>query len=93
MHLSDFPNIAKQLFIEKNGYIDPNTISYGSHKKLWWQCNVSSNHIWETEVRCRTKRSYGCPYCKGKLPSINYIINMKAIRLSLFLPSFIGFYT
>ena len=77
MYLSDFPNVAKQLFIEKNGYIDPNTISYGSHKKLWWQCNVSSDHIWETEVRCRTKRNYGCPYCKGKLPSSNYNLAAK----------------
>ena len=68
MKLSDFPNIAKQLCVEKNGFIDPQKISYGSHKKLWWQCDISNDHIWETEVRCRTKRNHGCPYCKCKIP-------------------------
>ena len=53
MKLSDFPNIANQLSVEKNG-ISIQTISYGSHK-LWWQCDISNDHIWETEVRCKTK--------------------------------------
>ena len=57
MKLSDFPNIANQLCLEKNDFIDPKKISYGSHKKLWWQCDISNDHIWETEVRCRTKRN------------------------------------
>ncbi len=72
MKLSDFPIIANQLCVQKNGFIDPKNISYGSHKKLWWQCDISNDHIWETEVRCRTKRNHGCPYCKGKRPSSSY---------------------
>lgn len=48
----------------KNGPLTPRDVSYGSRRKLWWQC--PKGHAWQAAVYTRTKGS-GCPYCAGKL--------------------------
>ena len=55
------PEIAKQWHPTKNGNLQPDQISYGSPKKVWWKCPVNDNHEWETRVADR--RSNGCPHC------------------------------
>ena len=55
---------------EKNDELTPHSVSYGSHKRIWWRCNA--NHSWEAPVYSRTTSSSGCPYCTGKkLPSLS----------------------
>lgn len=39
-------------------------ITYASHKKVWWRC--SSGHYWQCEVKDRTEKMSGCPYCSGR---------------------------
>ena len=47
---------------EKNAPLTPQTISYGSKRKLWWRCG--RGHSWQAAVYSRTVGS-GCPYCAG----------------------------
>ena len=61
--LADYPEVAKQLHPSKNGSIRPELLSYGSNKKVWWQCEVAVDHTWEASVDKRTISGRGCPFC------------------------------
>jgi hypothetical protein len=56
---SQHPDIAK----EASGW-DPGSKVATSHEKVEWQCEKS--HHWVAEIRTRTLRKYGCPYCAGQ---------------------------
>ncbi len=49
---------------EKNGNLTPDTVSYGSHKKVWWRCK--RGHEWQSAPQARSIKGHGCPYCAGK---------------------------
>ena len=53
------------------------TVSYGSKKKVWWQCSLG--HAYAASVSSRTMRSCGCPYCAGKkvLPGFNDLASVE----------------
>lgn len=51
---------------ERNGSETPQTVSYGSAKKVWWRCD--KGHAWQASVYSRTGSETGCPYCAGKFP-------------------------
>ena len=51
---------------ERNAPLTPETISYGSKRKVWWRC--SKGHEWLAQPYARTGSETGCPYCAGKLP-------------------------
>ena len=42
---------------------DPETLTLGSHKNVWWKC--SYGHEWQATISNRTI-GRGCPYCAGK---------------------------
>lgn len=48
----------------KNELLSPDTISYGSQRRIWWKC--SRGHEWESPLYSRTAQNHGCPYCTGK---------------------------
>lgn len=56
--------LISQWHPEKNGGLTPEQISYGSQKKVWWQCG--QGHEWQSPPYARVGRSSGCPYCAGK---------------------------
>ena len=60
------PKLAK----EAKGW-DPSKITFGSNKKMLWQCKLK--HQWEERVGNRTIKKYGCPICSGQkiLPGFN----------------------
>ena len=60
-----FPEIAKQWHPTKNALLTPDGVSYGSQKKVWWQCSKNPEHEWKAVIANRTKGS-GCPECVGK---------------------------
>ena len=68
--LSEYPDVASQWDREKNS-ITPEDVSPGSHKKLWWVCDLG--HSWEASVSKRALRGQGCPYCSGRkaIPGYN----------------------
>jgi hypothetical protein len=57
------PELLDEWHPEKNGSIDPTTITVGSRVKVWWMCE--NRHEWQAYVKHRCKGT-GCPYCKGR---------------------------
>jgi hypothetical protein len=66
-----FPKIAEQIHPTLNGDIDPFAINSTSHKKLYFICYNNVNkcgcvHIYESSIRLKCYKKYGCPICAGK---------------------------
>ena len=61
------PEIAKQWHPTKNEYLTPKDLTFGSEKKIWWQCE--QGHEWQSVVYSRTKKDSisTCPHCKAEL--------------------------
>ncbi|MBQ7224183.1 MAG: hypothetical protein IJX06_01340 [Clostridia bacterium] len=55
------PDIAKEWHPTKNGDLTPFEVSYGSGKKVWWQC--SKGHEYLATVHDRTSNKNSCPVC------------------------------
>lgn len=58
------PLVARQWHPEKNGTLQPNRITAGSTRKVWWRCE--RGHEWQAEVYARMA-GRGCPVCTGRL--------------------------
>ncbi|MFC1884764.1 zinc-ribbon domain-containing protein [Thermodesulfobacteriota bacterium] len=59
-----FPEIAGQWHPTKNGSSKPSDFSYGSSKKVWWQCQKIDSHEWQSTITARTSRNrVDCPIC------------------------------
>ena len=60
------PLLAAQWHPTLNQGLTPETVTRGSHKKVWWQC--SEGHIWRAMIYSRTgKAKCGCPICAGRV--------------------------
>ena len=68
--LHERTNLLKEWDESRNFPLTPDTVSYGSKKKVWWTCE--NGHSWQTTVHVRSEGS-GCPYCTGRkvLPGFN----------------------
>ena len=49
---------------EKNAPLTPDGVTCGSHRKIWWSCDLG--HEWQSPPYARVGRNAGCPYCAGK---------------------------
>lgn len=65
------PELIEEFHPTLNGELNPNNISYGSAKKVWWKCNNNPDHEWKASVGSRV-RGNGCPYCRGLYASKEY---------------------
>lgn len=65
------PCLVEEWHPTKNGDLTPHKVSYGTDKKVWWQCSKNPKHEWEAYIYNRSD-GYGCPYCAGKLASEDY---------------------
>ena len=52
--IADFPELVEQFHYELNGTIQPQDISYGSKKKIWWQCPSNPKHVYDMPPNIRT---------------------------------------
>lgn len=59
-----FPEIAGEWDLEKNAPLLPNSITYGSSKKVWWKCHTCG-YEWIASVGTRTSGE-GCKVCGNK---------------------------
>ena len=59
-------DLLSQWDAEGNAPLTPDAVSYGSRRKVWWQCD--HGHRWQAAVYTRTGGESGCPYCAGKRP-------------------------
>lgn len=55
--------IASEWNYELNGNLTPEMFTYGSHRKVWWNC-PKGHEPYHTEIATRSHGS-GCPKCKG----------------------------
>lgn len=53
-------NLCSEWNYDKNGDKTPESVSHGSHIKVWWIC--PHGHEWEAQIKSRTY-NHGCPYC------------------------------
>ena len=58
------PELAKEWHPTKNGDLKPAQVSFGTHKKVWWQCE--HGHEWEALVYSRAGNDSNCPYCANQ---------------------------
>lgn len=59
--------LTSQWHTVKNVPLTPESVTYGSKKKVWWHCD--RGHEWRAAVYTRTSGHTGCPYCAGKCVS------------------------
>jgi very-short-patch-repair endonuclease len=61
-----FPQVAKEWHPIKNGKLTPEDFTYGSGKKVWWECK--KGHEWEARIHKRTRKEKptGCSFCSGR---------------------------
>ena len=64
-YVSDNAQLMAEWNWEKNNALglDPQKLTFGSGKKVWWKCGNS--HEWESRIDHRSK-GIGCPYCSKK---------------------------
>jgi hypothetical protein len=65
------PELAADWHPTKNGDLTPQTVSAGTHKKVWWRhadssCVAPGGHEWEAKGSSRVSKGSGCPACAGK---------------------------
>ena len=60
---SKYPDLVKEWDFEFNKKLNPRILAPTSDKKVWWKCNISSDHRWKTSIVARTNAGTGCPYC------------------------------
>ena len=60
-----YPGVAAEWHPTKNKPLTLDDVTYGSNKKVWWDCKEVDVHEWEDSVNHRTS-GRGCPYCAGK---------------------------
>lgn len=67
---SQYPVLAAQWDMDKNGNLTPDSVVPGTRRKVWWICK--KGHKWQATVASRVSGS-GCPVCSGKtvLPGEN----------------------
>lgn len=62
------PEIAAEWHPSKNGTTLPADVSRATSVSYWWRC--TKGHEWLASVSNRTRRGDRCPYCSGKLATI-----------------------
>lgn len=65
-----YPELISEWNYEKNGILTPNSITYGTRKKVWWKCSLG--HEWEASVIDRTRNGWNCPICSNHKILVGY---------------------
>lgn len=54
-----------------NGNLQFQSLSKGSHAKVWWKCPVAKDHVWLSVFKSRNQEGIerNCPFCGGRKPS------------------------
>ena len=64
-----YPELAKQWHHEKNGLIQPDQVTCGSHQKVWWQkvwWRCEKGHEWQALIGSRSALHQPDPAAGGK---------------------------
>jgi len=64
------PLLAAEWHPVKNGNLQPDQVTAGTVKKVWWLC--SKGHEWEAVIEQRHRNKTGCPICAGQKVLIGF---------------------
>ena len=65
-----YPKLIAEWHPTRNGTLNPKSFSYGSNKKIWWQC-LKCNHEWIAVIKRRAgKDKTGCPVCARRITKV-----------------------
>ncbi len=59
-------DLTKQWHPTRNGGLTPDDVTVGSHRSVWWKCEVAPDHEWSAPVRNRARLGHGCPMCSTR---------------------------
>ena len=78
-----------QWLAEENLPLTPDTVTYASHRRVWWRCD--KGHTWQATVDGR-KGGSGCPYCTGlrPVPGVNDLATLAPDLASQWHPTYNG---
>ena len=63
---SQHPELVAQWHPFMNGTLTPEQVTYGSKRRVWWQC--PEGHVWRAVIYSRTgTRPSGCPLCAKQM--------------------------
>ena len=66
---TEFPDIAAQWHLTKNGDLKPEDVAPRSSRAAWWQC--AEGHEWKVSIASRTSQNLGCAVCSGRRAASN----------------------
>lgn len=61
------PSLISEWHPTKNIGLSINNFVAGSDKIVWWFCKANPLHEWQAQIKKRTLRNQGCPYCAGRI--------------------------
>ena len=61
---TNYPEIAAEWHIERNGSLKPYSVTQFSNQIVWWKCEME--HSWQAAIYNRTLLGEGCPVCQGR---------------------------
>jgi len=73
-NLNNYPDLAAQFHPTKNGGLAATGVVAGTHRKLWWGCDLGPDHEWLATGSNRLQ-GRGCPFCAGQRVSITNDLN------------------
>ena len=65
--VADFGWLKVEWHESRNGTLRPEDVPAGSRDRVWWRCYEGPDHEWQAQVRSRTIRGVGCPFCTHRL--------------------------
>jgi hypothetical protein len=68
--VSGWPQLAAEWHPTHNAGLEPNEVSHGSGRKVWWKCPRGADHEWRASPNNRTAGGTGCPFCAGRKVSV-----------------------
>ena len=63
------PELIEEWNYEKNAPLEPDAVTKGSNKKVWWLCK--KGHTWQATIAKRTS-GQECPICSGRIVLSGY---------------------
>ena len=65
-----FPALVAEWDTTRNRPLTPRTVSFASHRSVWWRCPRDPAHRWRARIDDRTRtRGAGCPTCARGITS------------------------
>ena len=62
-----YPHLAKEWHLIKNDGLTSRDVLPGSHRRVWWQCQVDPTHEWQAMIANRSLGGGICPLCVSLL--------------------------